>query len=59
MIGKEIIVNLYNIYGNKVINLKSNSAIIEIPLAFLESGAYILEIIYDKNIIQHELVLKN
>ncbi|MCF6241064.1 MAG: endonuclease [Bacteroidales bacterium] len=57
--GKEIIVNLYNINGKKVINLKSTAAIIEIPLEFIENGAYILEIVYDKNIVQHELVVKN
>ncbi len=57
--GKEIIVNLYNINGKKVINLKSTAAIIEIPLEFLENGAYVLEIIYNKNIVQHKLVVKN
>ncbi len=57
--GKEIIVNLYNINGKKVIELKSTAEIIEIPLEFLENGAYVLEIVYDKNIAQHKLVVKN
>lgn len=57
--GKEIIVNLYNIYGKKISTFNSDSSLIEIPLGFLAKGAYILEMIYDKDIIQHELIFKN
>lgn len=57
--GKKIIINIYDIYGNKLIHYNNDSATIKIPVQFLEAGAYILEIIYTKNIVQHELILKN
>jgi len=57
--NNEQIINLFNIFGKKVISIKNDTAVIEIPVAFLEDGAYILEIIYPDNQVQHKLLIKN
>ena len=56
--GQEVNVNIYDIFGKKVIHFKSDSSLITIPVDFLENGAYIVEIIYNHNIIQNKLLIK-
>ena len=58
-LGKTFDVSLYNIMGKKVISLKSDSLKIKLASSFLEPGAYILKIIYEKNMVQQKLLIKN
>ena len=57
--GKNLIIELYNIFGKKVLNLYDDSARIELPVSFLERGTYILKISDGENYVLHKLLIKN